>query len=60
MEKEWTAINAHTSMEGFCIAVQGDLEHYHKAKLFLTAKAESFIKNMLHFKLKLLTLKFRL
>ncbi|KAG1745400.1 uncharacterized protein EDB91DRAFT_1269742 [Suillus paluster] len=58
MEKEWTAINARTSMEGFYIAVRGDLEHYHEAKLFLTAKAKSFIKDVLHFEPKLLALKF--
>ncbi|KAG1751318.1 uncharacterized protein EDB91DRAFT_1243592 [Suillus paluster] len=57
MEKEWTAINARTSMEGFYIAVRGDLEHYHEAKLFLTAKAKSFIKDVLHFEPKLLALK---
>ncbi|KAG1724732.1 hypothetical protein EDB19DRAFT_1915398 [Suillus lakei] len=56
---EWTAINVHTSMEGFYITVWGDLEHYHEAKLFLTDKANSFIKDVLHFEPKLLTLKFK-
>ncbi|KAG1749256.1 hypothetical protein EDB19DRAFT_1904770 [Suillus lakei] len=51
MEKEWT-------MEGFYIAVRGDLEHYHEAKLFLTDKAKSLIKDVLHFEPKLLALKF--
>ncbi|KAG2361987.1 hypothetical protein BDR07DRAFT_1584621, partial [Suillus spraguei] len=46
-------------MEGFYIAVQGDLEHYHKAKLFLTDKAKSFIRDVLHFEPKLLALKFK-
>jgi hypothetical protein len=55
---QWTAINAHTSIQGFYIAVWGDLEHFHEAKLFLTAKAKSFIKDVLHFKLKHLALKF--
>ncbi|KAG2145705.1 hypothetical protein BD769DRAFT_1660813 [Suillus cothurnatus] len=58
MEREWTAINARTSMEGFYIAVRGDLEHFHEAKLFLTAKAKSFIKDVLHFEPKHLALKF--
>lgn len=40
------------------MAVRGDLEHYHEAKLFLTTKAKSFIKDVLHFEPKLLALKF--
>ncbi|KAG1880021.1 hypothetical protein F4604DRAFT_1922706 [Suillus subluteus] len=58
MEKEWTAINACTSVEGFYIAVRGDLEHFHEAKVFLTTKAKSFIKDVLHFEPKHLALKF--
>jgi len=34
------------------------VEHYHEAKVFLTAKAKSFIKDVLHFEPKLLALKF--
>ncbi|KAG1724722.1 hypothetical protein EDB19DRAFT_1834054 [Suillus lakei] len=60
METEWTAINVRTSMEGFYITVWGDLEHYHEAKLFLTDKANSFIKDVLHFEPKLLALQFEL
>ncbi|KAG1852225.1 hypothetical protein F4604DRAFT_1538497, partial [Suillus subluteus] len=55
---QWSAINACTSVEGFYIAVQGDLEHYHEAKIFLTPKAKSFIKDVLHFEPKHLALKF--
>ncbi|KAG1735567.1 uncharacterized protein EDB91DRAFT_1083656 [Suillus paluster] len=58
MEKEWLAIHAHTLVEGFYIAVWGDLEHYHEVKIFITAKAKSFIKDVLHFEPKHLTLKF--
>lgn len=55
---QWLAIHARTSVEGFYIAVRGDLEHYHEAKIFLTAKAKSFIKDVLHFEPKHLALKF--
>ncbi|KAG1835879.1 hypothetical protein DFJ58DRAFT_847293 [Suillus subalutaceus] len=54
----WSAINARTAVEGFYIAVRGDLEHYHEAKIFLTPKAKSFIKDILHFEPKHLALKF--
>ncbi|KAG1723338.1 hypothetical protein EDB19DRAFT_1600601, partial [Suillus lakei] len=52
------AIHACTAVEGFYIAVRGDLEHYHKVKIFLTAKAKSFVKDILHFEPKHLALKF--
>jgi len=55
---QWLAIHARTSVKGIYIAVRGDLEHYHEVKIFLTAKAKSFIKDVLHFEPKHLTLKF--
>ncbi|KIJ62064.1 hypothetical protein HYDPIDRAFT_30616 [Hydnomerulius pinastri MD-312] len=57
MEKEWTALNTQTRIEGLYMVVHGDVEHYHKSKIFCTLKAVTFIKNILKFELKCFVLK---
>ncbi|KAI5985606.1 hypothetical protein EDD15DRAFT_2200512 [Pisolithus albus] len=57
MEKEWIMLNARTGMEGFYIGVRGDVEQYHETKIFCTAKAASFIKDVLDIEPKRLALK---
>ncbi|KAG1871674.1 hypothetical protein F4604DRAFT_1582933, partial [Suillus subluteus] len=37
-------ITSRTGVEGFYIAVRGDVEHFHESKIFYTPRARSFIK----------------
>ncbi|KAG2058715.1 hypothetical protein BDR06DRAFT_875830, partial [Suillus hirtellus] len=58
MEKEWTNITSHTGVEGFYVAVHGDIKHFHEAKIFCTHKAQSFVKEVLNLDPKCFALKF--
>ncbi|KAG1784997.1 uncharacterized protein HD556DRAFT_1451162 [Suillus plorans] len=57
MKTEWASIQARTGLEGMYLAVQGDVEQYHKLKLFYTAKVGSFIKDVLGMEPKRFALK---
>ncbi|KAG1876358.1 hypothetical protein F4604DRAFT_1549845, partial [Suillus subluteus] len=54
----WENITSRTGVEGFYIAVRGDVEHFHEAKIFYTPKAQSFIKEISHLDPKRFALKF--
>ncbi|KAG1904242.1 uncharacterized protein F5891DRAFT_1184437 [Suillus fuscotomentosus] len=45
-------------VEGFYVAVHGDVEHFHKLKIFYTPKVKSFIKEITHLDPKHFALKF--
>ncbi|KAG1813902.1 uncharacterized protein BJ212DRAFT_1300786 [Suillus subaureus] len=52
-------VNQGISIEGFYIAVRGDVEHFHELKIFYTPKAQSFIKEISHLNPKHFALKFK-
>ncbi|KAG0697417.1 hypothetical protein DFH29DRAFT_1003729 [Suillus ampliporus] len=58
MANEWENITSRTGIEGFYIAVRGDIEHFHESKIFYTPKARSFIKEISHLDPKCFALKF--
>ncbi|KAG1726515.1 uncharacterized protein EDB91DRAFT_1086747 [Suillus paluster] len=58
MEQEWQNITARTGVEGFYVAVCGDVEHFHESNIFYTPKAKSFIKEITHLDPKRFALKF--
>ncbi|KAG2058705.1 hypothetical protein BDR06DRAFT_968235 [Suillus hirtellus] len=53
-----TNITSHTGVEGFYVAVHGDIEHFHEVKIFCTPKAQSFVKEVLNLDPKCFALKF--
>ncbi|KAG1724502.1 uncharacterized protein EDB91DRAFT_1023471, partial [Suillus paluster] len=55
----WENITSRTGIEGFYIAVRGDVEHFHESKIFYTPKARSFIKEISHLDPKCFALKFK-
>ncbi|KAG1758949.1 hypothetical protein EDD22DRAFT_783245, partial [Suillus occidentalis] len=62
MEKEvhtgWMNITSRTGVEGFYVAVCGDVEHFHEAKIFCTPQVQSFVKEVLNLDPKCFALKF--
>ncbi|KIJ60972.1 hypothetical protein HYDPIDRAFT_31843 [Hydnomerulius pinastri MD-312] len=58
MEQDWTTIANKTGIEGFYVAVRGDVEHFHEAKIFYTPKARSFMQEISNLDPKRFALKF--
>jgi hypothetical protein len=55
---QWTTIVQRTGIEGFYLAVRNSVHQYHEPKLFMSDKAEQFIKNVLAMEPKDLALRF--
>ncbi|KAF8497295.1 hypothetical protein JB92DRAFT_2597344, partial [Gautieria morchelliformis] len=56
MDREWSAAHERTGMEGFYIAVRGDVEQYHEPKVWFSGVAENFVKDVLNLDPKWLAL----
>ncbi|KAJ2982279.1 hypothetical protein NUW54_g10771 [Trametes sanguinea] len=58
MENEWVAICSRTAMQGFYVTVRGSYDHMQEPKIFVTAAAENFIREVLGLEPRALLLKF--